>query len=241
MNHPIDIPTRETVDFLATHLHEGAEVLEVGCGDGHVAVGLARRGCRVIGLDSDPEATARAQQGGIASFTVTWPDFDHPPVDAIAFTRSLHHIRPLDEAVRRARELLRPEGVLLVEDFAFDEIDDPTIDWFINMLRREPGRTLIRPGPSFVTRLLEAGDARAHWRRHHEDHDVSSAAAIEAAIAAHFESLTVQAVPYLYRYLVPVLAETRAAAGFIDDLRRSEARLAGEGRVVLIGRRFVAA
>jgi SAM-dependent methyltransferase len=242
MNRPIDVPTRETADFLASHLQEGAEVLEVGCGDGYVAVELTRRGCRVTGLDADPEATARAEKRGIAALTANWPDFDHAPVDAIAFTRSLHHIHPLDDAVRRARELLRPGGVLLVEDFAFDEIDDATIDWFIDGLWRTTNGALVRPVPgAFVTRLLAANNARVEWRRHHGDHSLSPAAAIEAAIASHFGSLTVEAVPYLYRYLVPVLAETREGASLIDDLRRSEARLAGEGRVVLIGRRFVAA
>jgi SAM-dependent methyltransferase len=241
MNRPIDVPTRETADFIALHLHEGADLLEVGCGDGDVAFELARRGHRVVALDVDPEATARAQQRGVTAMTANWPDFDHAPVDAIAFTRSLHHIHPLEEAVRRARELLRPGGVLLVEDFAFDEIDDATIDWFVDMLRRQPARALIRPVPgAFVTRLLAAGNARVEWRRHHREHDVSPAAAIAAAISARFGSVSVEVAPYLYRYPAPALAETHEAAAFIDDLRRSEARLAGEGHVALIGRRFVA-
>ena len=240
MSRPIDVPTRETADFIASHLHAGADLLEVGCGDGDVAAELARRGHRVVALDADPEATARAQQRGVTAVTANWPDFDHAPVDAIAFTRSLHHILPLEEAVRRAHELLRPGGVLLVEDVAFDEIDDATIDWFVDTLRREPGRALVRPVPSFVNRLLAAGDPRVEWRRHHREHDVSPAIAIAAAVSARFRSVALEAAPYLYRYPVPVLAETREAAAFIDDLRRSEARLAGEGRVTLIGRRFVA-
>ena len=34
---PIDVPTRETVEFLAAHLTHGARLLEVGCGGGEVA------------------------------------------------------------------------------------------------------------------------------------------------------------------------------------------------------------
>jgi SAM-dependent methyltransferase len=230
MNRPIDIPTLATADFLASHLPAGAELLEVGCGEGDVAAELARRGCRVTAIDADPEATARARLRGIAALTANWPDFNHAPFDAIAFTRSLHHIHPLEDAARRARELLRPGGVLLVEDFAFDEIDDETIEWFVDALRREPGRSLITEVPSFVTRLLAADNPLAEWRRHHEDHGVSPAAAINAAVSSHFRSVTVEAVPYLYRYPVTAIAETRQAARFIDDLRRSEAQLASDGR-----------
>jgi SAM-dependent methyltransferase len=240
MNRPIDIPTHSTADFLASHLPGAAELLEVGCGEGDVAAELARRGYRVTAIDSDPETTARARLRGIAALTANWPEFNHAPFDAIAFTRSLHHIHPLEAAVRRARELLRSGGVLLVEDFAFDEIDDATIDWFVGMLRCEPARSLITPGPSFVMRLLAADNPLAEWRRHHVDHGVSPAAAINAAVSSHFRSATVESVPYLYRYPVPVLGETREGAAFIEDLRRSEVQLAGEGRVVLVGRRFVA-
>ena len=240
MNRPIDIPTRATADFLASHLPGGAELLEVGCGEGDVASELARRGYRVTAIDADPDATALARQRGIAALTANWPEFSHAPFDAIAFTRSLHHIHTIEDAVRRSRELLRPGGVLLVEDFAFNEVDDATIEWFVDALRRDPGRSLVTPVPSFVTRLLAADNPLAEWRRHHVDHEVSPAAAIKASVSSHFRSVTVESVPYLYRYLVPVLAETREAAAFIEDLRESEARLASEGRVVLVGRRLVA-
>jgi hypothetical protein len=46
MHRPIDIPTRETADFLASHLQSSSTLLEVGCGDGDVAAELARRGHR---------------------------------------------------------------------------------------------------------------------------------------------------------------------------------------------------
>jgi SAM-dependent methyltransferase len=53
VNRPIDIPTRATADFLASHLPGGAELLEVGCGEGDVAAELARRGYRMTAIDAD--------------------------------------------------------------------------------------------------------------------------------------------------------------------------------------------
>jgi len=37
---------------------QGGTILELGCGTGRVALHLARRGCRVIGLDADPDLLA---------------------------------------------------------------------------------------------------------------------------------------------------------------------------------------
>jgi len=238
---PIDVPTRETVAFLASHLHVGAEVLEVGCGKGHVASELSRRGYPVIGLDSNPEVIAQAQQRGARAVVASWPEFDNPPVDAIAFTRSLHHINPLRDAVRRARELVRPTGSLLIEDFAFDEINAATMRWFLEVLRSERGRALIRPVPGeFVTDLLGSGDPVAAWHRSRA-HELHSMPAMTRAIEESFTVRETQSVPYLYRHIVPVLDETRESAAFLNAVFQHESRLGEQGEIVLIGRRIVGA
>jgi SAM-dependent methyltransferase len=236
---PIDIPTRETADFLASHLQPGATLLEVGCGEGDVGVELGRRGLRVTAIDSDSDAVAAARRRGLDAYIAAWPAFDHTPVDAVAFTRSLHHIHPLDSAVAHARELLRADGVLLVEDFAFNEVDDATIGWFVDLLRSDAARALIRPRPGFVTRLLAADDPRAEWRRHHDDFHLHDAAAIHGEIRARFASVQMECAPYVYRYLLPVLEESQRAAEFVEEARRAEARRA-TGPTGLVGRRFAA-
>ena len=59
------------------------------------------------------------------------------------------------------------------------------------------------------------------------------------AIAEHFIIQETQQVPYLYRYLVPVLPETAQATAFVEEVVREEARLGECGAIVLIGRRIV--
>jgi SAM-dependent methyltransferase len=236
---PIDIATRETAAFLASRLPAGAEVLEVGCGDGDVAVELSRRGYRVIAIDSDAAAVARAQSRGVRAAVASWPEFAGAPLDAIAFTRSLHHINPLREAVGSARELIKPGGSLLVEDFAFDAASDATIHWFLGVLRSRPAAALIdRATDAFVNDLLRSDDPLPVWGRSH-DHELHSITDMRQAIAAHFTAGEVEATPYLYRYLVPVLAETIEAAAFVDEVFEQEARLGEQGEIVLIGRRIV--
>jgi SAM-dependent methyltransferase len=235
-----DIPTRETVRFFTSHIPLGAEILEIGCGEGRVAFDLLNRGYRLIGLDSDPELVARAQNLGARALVASWPEFDSAPVDVIAFTRSLHHISPLREAVARARELIRPTGLLLIEDFAFDEANETTIFWFLKVLRSKRGLALIKPvADQLVTDLLNSKDPLAAWHRNH-DRRLHSITAMSQAVAERFIIRETELVPYLYRYLVPVVAEIPEGAAFVEEVLQEEARLGKQGDVVLLGRRIVA-
>ena len=62
---------------------------------------------------------------------------------------------------------------------------------------------------------------------------------MNVAIPEHFIVRETQTVPYLYRYLVPVLSETQEAAAFVEEVFQEEAHLGKKGDVVLIGRRTV--
>jgi len=240
-NQPADVPTRETLMFLLSHLPVGAETLEIGCGEGRVACELLKRGYRVTGLDSDPEIVARAKRRGVPAVVGSWPNFaSSVSFDAIAFTRSLHHINPLREALVRARELLNLNGLLLIEDFAFEEANEATIDWFVKILRSEQGRALINPvAGQLVTELLSSTEVMNVWHRN-RGHDLHSITTMNEAIAERFVARETQSVPYLYRYLVPVLADTSEAASFVSEVLQQES-LAGErAEIVLLGRRIVA-
>jgi len=241
VNRPTDVPTRETLEFLISRLPVGAKVLEVGCGEGQIACELLQRGYGVTGLDSDSEAIARAQARGVRAVVASWPKFDTSvSFDAIAFTRSLHHINPLRESIVRARELLNPNGLLLIEDFALDEVNEATVAWFVKVLRSKQGKALINPvADQLVTKLLSATDVMQTWCNNRA-HDLHAFTAMNEAIAAQFVVLETQSAPYFYRYLIPVLPETSAAASFVDEVFQQETILGNRGEIVFLGRRIVA-
>ena len=240
-NRPSDVPTRETLGFLKSHVPVGANILEIGCGEGQVASELLSHGYHVTALDSDPEVIARSRKRGVPAVLGSWPQFGGGLFfDAIAFTRSLHHIGALAEAIARARELLEPTGLLLIEDFSFEDADEATIDWFVSVLRSKDGTALIKPVPSqLVTELLSSKDLWATWQDN-RGNDLHAITTMAEAIAEHFVIRETHSVPYLYRYLVPVLAENSDAAAFVDQVLQQELRLGQRRQVVLIGRRIVA-
>lgn len=96
------------------------DVLDVGCGEGLLVERLAAVSRSVTGVDRDERAIrqARVRTAGLTNANVLVADFmemeaDPESYDLVIFVAVLHHL-DLDAALRRARELLRPGGRLVV-------------------------------------------------------------------------------------------------------------------------------
>jgi 2-polyprenyl-3-methyl-5-hydroxy-6-metoxy-1,4-benzoquinol methylase len=114
------------------HLLERAEarggpVLELGCGDGDLALDLARRGLDVTGVDLSLERIARATEQARATGLSESARFEVGDLNAMALPAmryacvvahdALHHILRLDDLLDRVRGALAADGRLLVSDF----------------------------------------------------------------------------------------------------------------------------
>src|SRR5215210_6404598 len=95
--------------FVETHLPAApGRVLEVGCGRGDLARGVARLGYQVDAID--PEAPV-----GAIFHAVSLEKFSDPgPFDAALANLALHHIPDLSGALAKIWRLLRPGGRLTV-------------------------------------------------------------------------------------------------------------------------------
>lgn len=100
--------------------HGAVDLLDVGCGRGRLARGLAAPGRRVLGLDTSALMIddARAAHAGVAGLEFERDDFltrEIPPAsyDFVSFVASLHHMDQV-RALTKAAEILRPGGRLVV-------------------------------------------------------------------------------------------------------------------------------
>ncbi len=105
-----------------------SRVLEVGCGSGRYALGIAKRiGCKIIGVDMNPHGVHTANElacsehlNGLASFeecdvSEKLP-FDSEAFDAVFANDVLCHVRGRAELLAELCRVLRPNGRLLFSD-----------------------------------------------------------------------------------------------------------------------------
>lgn len=127
--------------------------LDVGCGEGFLARRLAARGFTVTGIDTDPDAIARARAQGHTvelldgdqqspSITYKVADVftaDLPQYDVVMAVASLHHM-DLEQGLERLASLVAPGGRLAIVGMAKSDwpLDLPRDAWatFVDKFHR---------------------------------------------------------------------------------------------------------
>jgi len=107
-------------------------VLEVGCGEGELALTLARAGHSVTAIDPRAPEGAIFQRVRLEEFSETGP------FDSVVAILSLHHVEDFGSALDKIVSLLRTGGALVVVEFAWDRIDEATAEWALERLPAAP-------------------------------------------------------------------------------------------------------
>jgi 2-polyprenyl-3-methyl-5-hydroxy-6-metoxy-1,4-benzoquinol methylase len=232
--------TRYTYDFIKRFLpSESGRILEVGCGAGDLAARLFKDGYAVVAIDSDRDSIAAAQRLGVDARIATWPDFNAGQFNAVLFTRSLHHIHPLDESVGHAAKSLAEGGCMIVEDFSYDSVDEKTLRWFRSAIRLLEATGLLTVGGEFLEKILSKTETLDAWQQNHE-HDLHTAAEIGAQLEKTFGRVIQENAPYYFRYIAGAIAPSEKRDAILQALAEQEEMMAAGGSIVPLGRRFVA-
>jgi uncharacterized UPF0146 family protein len=172
------------VDFTEFALSQLPEpprrILEVGCGrEGGVAPELAAAGYDVLAIDPDAPA-------GPLYRRVTLEELAPEPFDAVVAGRVLHHVRPLGAALDKLVELA---PVLVIDEFAWNHMDDGTVDWYESQHRLLVAAGRSPHGPSSIP----------DWRARHAD--LHTYETLRAELAARYEERHFEWRPYFYHWL----------------------------------------
>ena len=112
----------ELIEFVLSQLPSSpARVLEVGCGQGEVALALAEHGYEVVAIDPEAPEGEIFRRTTIEAFT------DPGPFDAVVASRSLHHVHELGAMLDKLLRLLR--GPMILNEFAWDRLEPMTPEW----------------------------------------------------------------------------------------------------------------
>jgi SAM-dependent methyltransferase len=230
-------------------------VLEVGCGNGQLAWRLAHLGHTVVGLDI-ALPRQRPSHPKLRFEKLDFYKFKDELFDAILFTSSLHHLNPLDGALKRARTLLSPGGLVVLEEFDLLAPDAATARWYYEAqdlleqagLFRAPGHSSgSHPRAGHAHHHTPAAHGRpegvaplARWQKEHQHLPaLHSGQAMLAALKKLGEAVEVSRGPYLYRSLAARLAEGPRAHAVADWLFHTEDRRIRAGSLEAVGLRAV--
>jgi len=232
--------TRYTYDFIRRFLSSQCRrILEVGCGTGELAACLLKDGYTVVAIDADADSIAAALKLSVDARVATWPDFVDGPFDAVLFTRSLHHIHPLQESIQHAAESLTKDGLIIVEDFAYESTDEKTLRWFANSIRFLEATGLLTVDDKFLDTVSSKTGTLEAWRQNHEA-ELHTAAKIDAQLERAFRDVIKEDAAYYFRYVANAITATEKRDAVLQAFAGQEETLAVEGSIVSLGRRFVA-
>jgi SAM-dependent methyltransferase len=228
--------TRYTYDFVKRFLSQGCRrILEVGCGTGELAARFSKDGYSVVAIDPDRDSIAVARRLGVDAHIATWPDFTSGQFDAVLFTRSLHHIHPLDESVRRAADSLARGGFIIVEDFAYESTDEKTLRWFASAVHLLEATGSLTVSDEFLDKVLSKTATLKAWRENHEN-ELHTAVEIVAQLEKTLDRVTTERAAYYFRYIANAITAEEKRDVILRAFTQQEEMLA-----VPLGRRFVAA
>lgn len=235
-----DVSTNETLNFVLEHLpNKSDRILEIGCGNGELAIALQNVGFQVVAIDNSVEAVENTKSLGIDARVAEFPDFNETVFDAILFTRSLHHIYELTQSIEKTHQLLNPNGLVIVEDFAFNNASETTIEWLYGIVSLlAVSEQLNLTEDNFAKDLLLGNGDYEVWRKNHH-HDLHSAPTMFRELRKRFDPVLETAAPYLYRYFCLLLNRNPNGLAIASQVLELEKRMGKLGKIDLIGRRFV--
>jgi SAM-dependent methyltransferase len=180
-------------EFVLSHLPPPpARVLEIGCGKGDLTRALAAAGYDLLGIDP------AAPDGPLFRRLKLDELDDSERFDAVVAERTLHHVTDLALGLDRIAALLPEGGVLVLDEFGWDLLDEPTAEWFWGQ-RRVLAAARGETAPANVDECL------ADWAADHVG--LHGYEAMRAELERRFRRRHFSWEPNLYRFLDGVASE----------------------------------
>lgn len=198
-------------EFVAGHLPAPPRlVLEVGCGTGDLALALSNRGYAVTAIDPAAPDGPIFQRISLEQFS------KEERFHAVVANRSLHHVADLAAGLAKVRCLLDETGVLILNEFAWDQMDERSARWYLSHVSE----------PRHEDESLLPGNFPEAWIREH--HGLHDSITMRAGLDDLFHERLFEWIPYISQYYLEN-----------PDLIGEEERLIRSGDINALAFRYV--
>lgn len=159
--------------------------------------------------------------------------------DVVLFSRSIHHMHPINVAIHRAHALLQDHGLLILEEFAYNWMTEPTAHWYYAMLATLETANVIPPKESNAT-TTPTLDPYRRWYNNYEGHHLHTGEAMRDTVKQSFTVIHESKAAYLYRYAIERMKNDERNVRIARALLTSEKVLITESVLAPLGLRLVA-
>jgi ubiquinone/menaquinone biosynthesis C-methylase UbiE len=231
------------------------KILEIGSGNGYLALELARDGHEVIGLDQSQEIIEIAERtratspdtpgfGKLAYFCMDfgmWQGTD-ASFDLVVINRTLHHLTEPGAILTNVKRLLKQQGRIICQDYAYDRLNDQTASWIYSMQRLLFLSRLSEEDPATEADDEQSiGELRKAWFKRSEDHHLNRYEEMSLALRTVFHKQFFAWIPYLYMYVGNRISHStpEQERALIAYLKNMEQYLTDKGFMQAVGFRYV--
>lgn len=236
MKTPIDVFTNETYEFVSKHINpKGLKILEIGCGSGEFGLALQKAGASITAIDTDKKAIKLAKEKGLNAQNIDFLDYNEKSFDVLIFTRSLHHIHEIEKALKHANNVLKPNGKLLLEEFALENVNFQTTRWYYDML------SLFSVSNLSDTTFEDVDNPLRKWEEEHQhEHELHTGEKMVNEIKRIFRNVKMERNSYLYRSICSSLTNDKSGYEITKHILSIENRLIEQNLILPNGIRVVA-
>lgn len=103
------------VDILDVKKDE--KILDLGCGEGTLAIKMQNQGANVVGIDLSEEMVLKAKEKGIETYIMSVIDlkFEDESFDKVFSNAVLHWVKDLDKSAKEIARVLKKDGKFVAE------------------------------------------------------------------------------------------------------------------------------
>ena len=149
---------------------------------------------------------------------------------------------PLGPLLTKVQRLLKQQGRIICQDYAYDRLNDQTASWMYSMQRLLFLSGLSEEDPATTADDAQSIDAlKKAWFKRSEDHHLNRYGEMSFALRTMFREQFFAWVPYLYVYVGNRISQAapEQAGALLAHLKNMEQYLTEQGYMQAVGFRYV--